>query len=99
MRNLLLRSLFQKQSPDIIFIRCFLSQVAFGGVKGKVGRGEANRGYKVTQVWRNPGKTRELIIRQMEEGMCVTKVWFLKGRSVNAIVRHVPVCCLVPLSF
>lgn len=97
MRNLLLRSLFQKQSPDIIFKRCFLSQVAFGGVKGKVGRGEADRGYKVNQVWRNPGNTRELI-RQMEEGMCVTKVWFLKGRSVNVIVLHVPFC-LVPLSF
>lgn len=99
MRDLLLRSLFQKLSPDNLFNCCFPSQVAFGRIKGKGGRGEADGGCKITGVWRQPGRMHELTVRQMEEGMCVTKVWLLKDGRVNAIVLHVPVCCLVPLSF
>lgn len=99
MRDLLLRSLFQKPSPDNLFNCCFLSQVAFGGAKGKGGGGEAAGGCKLSQVWRQPSRMHELTVRQTEEGMCPPKVWLLKDGRVNAIVLHVPVCCLAPLSF
>jgi len=97
MRDLLLRSLLQKPPPHNIFNCCFLSQVAFGGVKGNGGVGEADRRHKITQVWRQPGRVHELTVGQMEEGTCVTKVWLLTDRRVNAILLRVLVWDLVLL--